>query len=298
MVFGLDLANFNQSLIDVRANDISVDEVLSPSQILELGGEVLISQVPNSTASPLTTSQKTGGSGTKPKSKNSAKPKNSAQSQNSTAEQTALKVARDFTLSVYNEQNKIDKVFYFSLMPAIQSNLPGEQVAEVKPGILKRTTQNLKTFNLPGGLPAVQVLGLSPGILQIVGLLVGSEWIEQAKEGGSFFEKSVPKIQALAKLSKEKGAIYNSSAKLDAVGYADLLDVEFIQFGRPCKLDIVVDNKPADIPAIFKHDVSSAKDPVFKLSYRVLIQDIRYLYKRLDRVAYSMNAIILNYLGE
>jgi hypothetical protein len=83
--------------------------------------------------------------------------------------------ASAFTIK-YVDTNNVEQIYRFSLLPAVESKLAsGSQVPEVKPGILIKTSMNIKRFLVPGGAPMFQMLGAEQTILQLVGLLIGNE---------------------------------------------------------------------------------------------------------------------------
>jgi len=135
-----------------------------------------------------------------------------------------------FTIGQYNEKGEIDRTFKFSLLPAIESSINGRQVPEVKPGILKRSSTNIKTFTLPGGIPAFQVLGLDTSILQLVGLFIGAETIEEEKPTIVFSN------------SKDITSIYSADSKLIASKLSKYFEEKFVQTGRPVIINISTNN--------------------------------------------------------
>lgn len=80
-----------------------------------------------------------------------------------------------FTIKFVDNSNT-EQIYKFSLLPAVESRLAsGSQVPEVKPGILIKTSMNIKRFLVPGGSPMFQMLGAEQTMIQLVGLLIGNE---------------------------------------------------------------------------------------------------------------------------
>lgn len=183
--------------------------------------------------------------------------------------QAAPVIADNFSI-VQTTSAGLINIFKFALLPAIESKLGGGggQVPEVKPGILRRVTQNIKTFELPGGVPAFQVLGVSATMFQIVGLFMGAE--EVLANNAKVYE------------SNSKGSInaYRPEARLDAEYYACYFESEFVQKGMP--VEIIINSR-------------SNTDVGIALSYKALLQNYRYFIVRSDRVYYAMDALILDY---
>lgn len=197
----------------------------------------------------------------------------STQPKVSVVENSLINTADLFTITRFDEEGNNDIVFKFTLLPAIESSINGRQVPEVKPGILKRSSTNIKTFTLPGGVPAFQVLGLDTSILQLVGLFIGSESVE----GSSPISFSN---------SKDISAIYTANSKLDATRLSAYFEEKFVQTGRPVSINISTNNS---------NNLTTSFDPTMVLSYKALLQNVRYFITRQDRVYYSLDALILDY---
>lgn len=189
-------------------------------------------------------------------------------------ENVLIDSADSFTISQFNEDGSVNKTFKFTLLPAIESSINGRQVPEVKPGILKRSSTNIKTFTLPGGVPVFQVLGLDTSILQLVGLFIGSENIED------------PTPTIVFNNSKDISAVYTANSKLDATRLSAYFEESFVQTGRPVSINISTNNS---------NNRTTSFDPTMVLSYKALLQNVRYFIARQDRVYYSIDALVLDY---
>jgi len=162
------------------------------------------------------------------------------------------------------------KTFKFSLLPAVEvrGSTSTAQVPEIKPGILMRTSMNQKRFSIPGGPPVFQTLGVEQTILQMVGMFIGNEGINNTEGVNS------------------ASALYNINAALTANKTASFFDREIVQRGSPVKILI------ASIPL---KDDSNPNEQSLVLSYNALIQSVRYFYTRVDRVYYAVDALLLDY---
>lgn len=204
-----------------------------------------------------------------------------------------LSVAQEFIITQLDEESKPSKSFHFTLLPAIESKVGGTQVPEVKPGILKRCAQSIKTFNIPGGVPVFQVLGIEPTMLQLVGLITGSEFIKDTNSTG-----------ITPTNSKGVTAIYNPSSKLNALWYAEYFEKHLLQEGRPLLLKIVAGEAGSNTPAPITTDIrgeprSTNQTPfnnnIMTVEHKILLQNVRYFITRQDRVYYSFDALVLDY---
>lgn len=184
----------------------------------------------------------------------------------STYGENVLDSAEEFTISQLDGDSEVVKSFKFSLSPAIQSVVGGVQPPEVKPGILKRTSQNIKTFNLPGAIPAFQVLGLKPSTMQLVGLLVGGE--EITEEGSLLGRQPIT-------VARGRSVLYNLESRPQAHWYSEYVERTLVQQGRPIRIDI--------------------KNSKMVLQYTALIQDVRHFIVRSDRVYYALDVLLLDY---
>jgi hypothetical protein len=168
----------------------------------------------------------------------------------------------------YTDVNKVPKIFTFSLLPAIETNLRsshhGATVPEVKPGILVRTSMNYKRFSLPGGSPVFQSLGIEQTIIQLVGLFVGTE--------GSTFNSPDSALYGR----------YGDSLKLTSANkYAEQFDREIVKAGR-------------EVTLFINSQTTDPRDGL-TLTYKCCIQTFRVFIARFDRVYYSIDAVLTDY---
>lgn len=155
--------------------------------------------------------------------------------------------------------------YNFSLLPAIESKFssgPTAQVPEVKPGILLKTSMNIKRFLIAGGPPVFQTLGIEQTMFQIVGLFIGNEGTRGLGEAGA-------------------AQLYRLKATLDAQRAARVFDQEVVQPGRPVTLSLFAS--------------SSEYAAAIKVDYKCLLQNLRVFIVRSDRVYYSLDALVLEY---
>lgn len=103
--------------------------------------------------------------------------------------------------------------FKFSLLPAIEHSFTyrsgaggGMAVPEVKPGILQRTDMQFKTFQVPGGTPAIQSLGTAQSILQLVGAFIGEER-DQGESPGNALRAAQRFDNEIVQLGREVGLL-------------------------------------------------------------------------------------------
>jgi hypothetical protein len=181
----------------------------------------------------------------------------------------------------YVEWNNADSVshrFYFSLLPSMQSNLSSAgQTPEVKPGILQRTSVDIKPFTVPGAPPIYQVLGVQSTLLQVVGLFIGSEQLIKAATSG--VGKDLNPVIGTAALGADLQA-YSNSMPLDAYSKALFFEREIVQLAK--QIRFVVYSSPGTI------------DNAITIKYNCLIQSFRYFITRSDRVYYALELLVLD----
>jgi hypothetical protein len=176
-----------------------------------------------------------------------------------------------------------ERVFKFSLLPAIESNLRysstsrlsaggGATVPEVKPGLLKRTTLNVKRFNVPGGPPAIQVLGTEQTLWQLVGALIGNEVRDE--ERGRRAQELYP-----AWPSDEDPKLLNAS------WVAHYFDEQVVQTGRSVEVHIYSHSRGG----------SDLGDRNLEIRFRAVMQSARYFVTRQDRVYYAFDFWVTEY---
>lgn len=195
-----------------------------------------------------------------------------------------------FTIS-YHDNDGAVSMFIFSLMPAIENMLRGNNnglaVPEVKPGLSFRTDINTKKISIPGAPPAFQSLGIDKTILQITAALIGNEHIiypkepKEAKSSKALLNRTT--TQAVNQLYSSTGA-YGAVApfRFNALNSALSLDTEIVQQGRPVIFSI--------------HSDTSATDRKSSVNVRCLIQSLRMLSRYIDRCYLAFDLVLLDYL--
>jgi hypothetical protein len=204
--------------------------------------------------------------------------------------------ASAFTIKFVDTSN-VEQIYRFSLLPAIESKLAsGSQVPEVKPGILIKTSMNIKRFLVPGGAPMFQMLGAEQTILQLVGLLIGNESLTPTNTAGSIVNSGQnpdsnttvsnqnPNTSILnTNVIDPASSLYKEDSELNSHAVAKQLDLNVVQLGRPVEIRIISHN-------------SDPKVKPFELKYNCLLQSFRYFVARNDRTYYALDAIVLDYL--
>lgn len=158
------------------------------------------------------------------------------------------------------------RVFNFSLLPAIEMNLrvngSSAAVPEVKPGILFRTSRNIKTFKIPGSEPVYQNLGIAQKFISIVGSFIGTE-----------------SVSPTGLTSRNSGILYDSINVMQSNSQeaAALFDSEVIQKGRSTKLVLKARG--------------GTKDKEISLEINCIPQSIRTFVVRSDRAYYAIDLI-------
>lgn len=183
--------------------------------------------------------------------------------------QPSLSNAKEFSIQYKTVEGR-QKIFYFSLLPAIESNLKGNvigaSVPEVKPGILEKTTMAMKRFTVPGSAPVFQVLGIEQTILQLVGLFIGAEGAERSSTADS----------VLYGTSGAQSLTTPTSAS--AYQQAKLFNQEVVQSGQEVELVI-----------------NSGGESSLRVRYRCVLQNFRCFVVRYDRVYYAIDACVTGY---
>lgn len=167
------------------------------------------------------------------------------------------------------EQEPKTKVFQFALPPSMESFTAGPgQTPEVKPGILRRSGLNIKTFKMPGGKPIYQVLGHQPEMLQLTGLFVGAEQDINGSEGLFTEDKSY--------------LAYSQNTSLNASYWSNVFQTQVVEAGSPVELTLFAAGR--------------GPDPFLKFKIQCLIQNCRYFLRRGDRIFYALDVIVLEFL--
>lgn len=168
----------------------------------------------------------------------------------------------------YQDVTGTSRLFAFSLLPAIETNLRsshmGTSVPEVKPGILVRTSMNYKRFNLPGGPPVYQSLGIEQAMIQLTGLFIGTEGDQYHSPDRILY-----------------GWLGNKLKFTSAHQTAQRFDRSVVQSGK--EVTIFINTEGGD-----------TLNPL-ALTYRALIQSFRIFVARYDRVYYAIDALLLDF---
>jgi hypothetical protein len=194
--------------------------------------------------------------------------------QNSSSPQALLNKSKQFII-IYYDENNVKRNYYFSLLPAIEntirSNSFGTTVPEIKPGILIKTTMNVKKFMLPGSSPAVQSLGIGQTMLQLVGLFIGTEGTTLIENFNSVLIGKNPREREAIRLNSYQSALY--------------FDTYVVQSSRPVDLLIRGDKTTDQFQESFQ----------IELNYTGVIQDFRTFVTRSDRTYYAIDFLVTNY---
>ena len=195
------------------------------------------------------------------------------------ADQEVFREAKSFYIKYSNVEGET-KFFSFSLLPAIETTLRGnnfgQSVPEVKPGILVNTKLNLKKFNVPGGTSVYQSLGIDQTIMQMTGLFIGAEGDDLVSPEDALYGAMGPvgfstyqpnPINPLA--NKQYNAVKTANSFFESV---------------------VLSGSPVEI-FVRSQDI---KNTAIVIENKVLIQDFRILSARHDRVYYSINAVVID----
>jgi hypothetical protein len=195
-----------------------------------------------------------------------------------------------FTLG-FHDSDGVRVVFVFSLMPAMENMLRGNNnglaVPEVKPGISFRTDINTKKMNIPGGPPVFQSLGIDKTILQITACLIGNETApyvdSKTKQNTTNLNKNtnVGGNELITSTGAYGAPVLTS---FNAMRSAIFLDTQVVQLGRPVIFSIYSDS----------HSVDTALD----LNVRCLIQSLRILGRYSDRCYLSFDLVLLDYMNQ
>jgi hypothetical protein len=188
------------------------------------------------------------------------------------------------------DADNILRTFVFSLMPAIETSLRGNNtgitVPEVKPGISFRTDMNTKKIAIPGARPVFQSLSIDKTIIQITAALIGNEEVvTRNKEKDAKAHASKLGVTTNVKgneLNANTGANFAPvSKRFDAWSSAAYIDSNIVQAGRPITLTIKSNTSNIDIDS--------------NISIRCLFQSFRYLARYQDRCYYSLDLLSIDY---
>ena len=185
------------------------------------------------------------------------------------------------------DSNNVLRTFIFSLMPAIENSLRGNNtgitVPEVKPGISFRTDMNTKRIPIPGARPVFQSLSIDKTIIQITAALIGNEEvIKRDKENKTLGITTNVRGNQLNANTGANGAKVNKS--FDAWSSAAYIDSNIVQVGRP--ITLTIKSKTSNI------------DANADMSIRCLFQSFRYLARYQDRCYYSFDLVSIDYLDK
>jgi hypothetical protein len=182
-----------------------------------------------------------------------------------------IEQAQSFTISFLDNTNT-KKTYYFSLLPAIENNIKnssfGATVPEIKPGILIKTTMNVKKFLIPGCFPAIQPLGIGQTIIQLVGLFIGTEGTTQINT----FESVLTGTNPSNLITTTAVNAYNSA----------------LYFNN----NVVHSSRPVDL---FIRGSFSDNNYQPQIGYTGVIQDYRMFVTRSDRTYYALDILVTNY---
>lgn len=208
-------------------------------------------------------------------------------------EQNSTVSTSDFYINFIDSKN-VEKYFLFSLMPAMETSLRGNNngmnVPEVKPGISFKTDMNTKKITIPGARPIFQSLSIDKTVIQITAALIGNERVVYRTTPDS---KNQEKNNAISQINtSSRGNRLNASTlafnnltdseSFDAFSSAIYIDTNIVQVGRPILLTI-------------KTNTSIQDEPVY-LKLKCLIQSFRYIARYQDRCYYSLDLLSTDYL--
>ena len=171
--------------------------------------------------------------------------------------------AREFSIG-FKDGSGTNRIFRFSLLPAVDDGNETTSIPEIKPGILKKTTMHLKRFTIPGGAPVFQTIGVRETVLQCVGLLIGNEDFKDDSSQSDLEE------------------IYDKNSSLNAYKSALEFDGEVVQKGYQCGLTIASGGE-------------GTNDGTIVIRHNCLVQNFRYFITRSDRVWFSLELVLLDY---
>lgn len=193
-----------------------------------------------------------------------------------------------FYITFVDSSNTL-RSFVFSLMPAIETSLRGNNmgitVPEVKPGISFRTDMNTKRIPIPGARPVFQSLSIDKTIIQITAALIGNEEVI-TKQNSNYKSKIAITTNVRGnELNANTGANFAPvSKKFDAWSSAAYIDSNIVQTGRPITLTL--------------NSNTSNIDENCNISIRCLFQSFRYLARYQDRCYYSLDLVSIDYLDK
>lgn len=198
----------------------------------------------------------------------------------------------NFYITFIDSKN-IERTFIFSLMPAMENVLRGNNtglaVPEVKPGLSFRTDMNTKKIAIPGARPIFQSLSIDKTIIQITAALIGNEEIVTKNKTTltANYNASINRTTNVRgnELTANTGAYLSSVSKhFDAWSSAAYIDTNIVQTGRPVTLTI-------------KSNTSNTDSNV-SIVTRCLFQSFRYLSRYQDRCYYAFDLLSLDYLDK
>lgn len=222
-----------------------------------------------------------------------------------------------FSVNYRNSATNKSERFFFSLLPAIEINSRvsgGGMVPEVKRGIVFKSMMNHKKFNIVGGAPLYQNLGVNQQMVQLVGSFIGNERslvsnfevardeqnrpITKSQEGdavGSVTDISRvndPESQAVLarsvlreSVNRKAGApnpedIYsNRAVNLNSYKTSRDFNDEVVLSGREVQLQIVA-------------ATSIVPDEHVEIFITGFFASMRYMFVRSDRTYYAMDFVI------
>lgn len=164
--------------------------------------------------------------------------------------------------------------YYFTMLPAIENVFrgSGQNVPDVKPGIMFTTEENYVRHLIPGAPPVYQSMGIKGKSLFLVGAFLG---FEKTNQGGKVGNRGGDRLDV-----KYDGNPV-TAAQLNSYETAKLFDEEVLQSGKPIKLDI--------------YSVSDKHDEELNIQVNGLVESMRVYTVRADRTYYAIAISCLDF---
>ncbi len=181
-----------------------------------------------------------------------------------------------FKITYYSATDGKERVFLFTLLPAIESHLPiqnsGAKVPELKAGICINTKMLHRNIVVPGSTPVVQSIGPESTTMMLTGLFVGNELYDVSN-------------------SISQPSFNDELGQNNAFEIAMAFRNEVVLPSIPVFIDIY-----ASAGASFSAIDGARTDRFTRINTRGLIKNIRNCTSRDNRSYYGLDVIVVDYI--
>jgi hypothetical protein len=188
---------------------------------------------------------------------------------------------------IYEEKEGLFRSYNFVLLPARETKLGSWNVPEVRAGLPLTATMKHKIMTVPGAGPIVQTIGIAGTTFNLIGALIGTEYLSDMYAIGPSASGGTP-LSAV----KTQPATAEIFRKFDlqkaAMARVEDMLTKLVYPGR----SVTVEVKGAPNQSTFEEGKTKAKD---FLRYTAIIKSARIHYVTVDRAYYNLELFITSY---